>query len=372
MNYGALKPAKGAQNYEPNKVEARLSKATPHASNITPDLHLKYFADFCRNVQEVGGATPHLTMVGETCRDAATSEILWRGGCYAGVYNFAGAEVIWRTWQPGQILANPGAWAGWVKSHWAALPLRKERKAVNNPDRFAECMLSFAEWQQRAVHQAWWHLAAWPPPKSELYDQAWESFTSVRFMGRYIAIRFLEYMKRYLNRPALVMPDMRPADAPYPRQSLSLMYPEYTDVLRGNNSPENIRLTHQIAADCMRRLLDLHGVALDYYTLQSLLCEYKQSVLGRRQYPGRSVDSELSYWNKVYRRPEFESMADGSQMWAVRRASFPAYVLGELQGWAGARDSLGRVLTDHGYTWSDRQFDYVATTDLANPTRRPL
>lgn len=341
--------------------------ATP---GITPENHLKHFADFCRNVTEVGGATPHLTMVGQTCTGAPVDQIIWRGGCYAAMYNFAGAEAIWRHWQPQQVLTEPGRWAGWVQANWAALPLRKERKAVNNTDRFAECVLSFAGWAGTVTGQPWWAASAQPRPDTRLYEEAWASFTGVRFMGRYIAIRFLEYLRRYAGRQALMMPDLRPADAPYPRQSLSLMYPQHEGALRGNNSSENLKVTNQIAADCLRRLSEEHGVVLDYYTLQSLLCEYKQSVLGRRQYPGRSVDSEMVYWDKVYRTANFEALAGGSQMWVVREAAFPHYVLGERQGWAGARDPLGKVLTDHGYTWSDRQFDYMATTDLARPVRR--
>jgi hypothetical protein len=348
---------------------AKLSKPNPYS----PEQHLKYFAEFCAAVVDVGGATPHLTMVGESARGLQPQEKLWRGGCYAATYNYAAAEIIWRTWEPEHVVREPARWAGWVKENWKALPLRRERKAVNNPDRLAECVISFAEWVPTVPQQSWANNL--PSARWGDYQAAWDSFTSVRYMGRYIAIRFLEYMRRHLDYTALVMPDLRPRDAPYPRQSLSLMYPQFESALRGNDSTENVNVTHAVAADCRRRLETVYGVKLDYYTLQSLLCEYKQSVLGQRQYPGRSVDSELSYWDKVYKMPQFANLAEGTQMWEVRKRAFPAYVLGEEQGWAsGARDVLGKVLVRHGYTWSDRKYDYAATLasggDFSKPVRR--
>jgi hypothetical protein len=107
---------------------------------------------------------------------------------------------------------------------------------------------------------------------------------------------------------------------------------------------------------------------LTHYELQSLICEYKQAALGGKQYPVQALDSELgykarvdAYWGK---RP--------TQFYKVRRAHFQHLALGELQGWPGKRKKLGRVLREQGYNWSDVEFNYKASVDLANPVRRGL
>lgn len=324
--------------------------------DISAVEHREYFAEFCAKIQRVGGATPHLSMVVNACPGVGRLESLWRGGCYAAVYNFAGAELLWQSWRFYQVVDRPGEFHGWVERNWQYIPLRKERKAVNNVMRFTESVISMAEWviaQEGAIL-----------PTS--YSELWEDFLQVKYMGRYIAIRYLEFLRRtvpYLNE--IAMPDIRPADAIYPRQSLALMYPDYREELYGNNSRNNIETTNTVATH-LKEYVTEAGVEIDYYTLQSLLCEYKQSVKGRRQYPGRSVDSELKFKTKVSEFGEYNS-----QFYDIRRAIFPIESLGEIQGWNDARNDLGKVLTDYGYTWSDMDYDYMASkSDLANPVAR--
>jgi hypothetical protein len=160
-----------------------------------------------------------------------------------------------------------------------------------------------------------------------------------------------------------------PKDGEHPRKAMALMYPEYHDELMGKNSLREVAITNYIAKLLLSDLKELYGVDTDYYTIQSLLCEYKQSCLAGKQYPGKSVDTMLAYHSKVY---EYwgEDEAQESELWQIRKNIFPSYVLGEVQGWNGVRNELGKVLLDHGYTWNDRDYDYVATTDFSNPVRR--
>jgi hypothetical protein len=333
---------------------------------FTAAEHFRYFTEFCANVQALGGATPHLTMVGESCRQRPLEEILWRGGCYATMYNYAAAEAIWSQWQPESILFRAAAFQNWTQQHWKGLPLRKERKAVNNPKRLAECVISFCQWLDNYAEFENQILHIDNP--RDRYERAWQLFdAAVRYMGRYIMIRFFEYLKRYANFP-LLMPDIRPVGGPFPRQALALMYPGWSTELLGNDRMDNCQMANRAANDCIARLAD-SGVQMDHYTLQSLLCEYKQSALGGRQYPGRSVDSELAYMARAgaYWGTDFGRK---SEIWVTRRRIFPACVLGEIQGWAGPRAVLGMVLRNYRYTWTDVVYDYVRTQDFSQPARR--
>lgn len=334
---------------------------------FTPERHYAYLRDFIKYVSLVGGATPHLTMIGATASQHPFDRRIFLGGCYAATYNYPAAEVIWNVWEePSYVLRNQEGFRRWIASHFAALPLRRERKAVNNRQRLADCIISFCQWSERLNMECWATTTADPRAR---YEQAWVSFNEVRYMGRYIAIRFLEFLNRY-TMIKLTMPDIRPAGATYPRQALGLLYPEYEAALNGNDSVQNLATANRCAANVVMRLAG-DGIVVDYYTLQSLICEYKQSAQGGRQYPGRSLDSELGYWRKVYESQDFRALGSKSDMWRARAESFPRESLGEIQGWAASRDDLGQVLRKHQYTWSDMLYDYqLSRNNLARPITR--
>jgi hypothetical protein len=149
------------------------------------------------------------------------------------------------------------------------------------------------------------------------------------------------------------------------------MYPEHHDVLMGGNSVQEIEKTNEIVNDLLVRLEKNYNVKSDYYTVQSLLCEYKQSVLAKKQFPGKSIDSELSYMNKValYWGEDFKKQ---SIMWDIRKKIFPIWSLGELNGWENLREELGSVLVDYGYTWSDQIYDYHKTITTFGGFRQPV
>jgi len=58
--------------------------------------------------------------------------------------------------------------------------------------------------------------------------EAFDDVTSaIKYMGRYIVIRWLEVARRAFNLPHLAMPDLRSKDGDHPRKALALMYPWY-------------------------------------------------------------------------------------------------------------------------------------------------
>jgi len=345
--------------------------ASPIKNNpFTVDQHLQFFAEFCKGVEYGGGTTPHMLMTVEAARrHESLTEQLWWAGCYAFVYNFATAEILWVNHDPTALdkYDQPNL-EDWIIKHKPGIKMRKERKAVYAPRNLSICMLSYVDYiqQLKSGKKEWFFHDDMPNRYQTAYD---DICSSVKYIGRYIGIRWLEVIRRVFNMPNMEMPDLRSAGGDHPRKALALMYPEYEPELMGGNDIDTLAIVDDVAAFCLEDLKGF-GVTTDYYTIQSLLCEYKQSCLGKRQYPGKSIDTAMAYFTKVY---EYwgEEEAEKSIMWDVRKAIFPKEFLGELQGWNGVRNELGNVLVDYGYTWSDYIFDYKATNgDYASPVYR--
>lgn len=325
---------------------------------MTPEDHFRGLAEFIAGVNRAGGTTPHAAMTVESMRRKDDPlEKLWWAGCYALAYNWPTAEVIHNRWRP-EVPLDETAFVSWLEENWAGVPIRKERKAIYRKPFFAESAAAYLRLAQTMADSDNW-------PQD--YQAAYELFdNATRYMGRYIAIRWLEVMRRAYGLP-WSMPDIHADGGQHPRKAMALIYPADAPALLGGNSSHE-RKVADLAAD--RLLVDLnleYGISTDYYELQSLLCEYKQQVLARKQYPGKSIDTELAY-----RRRVVAHWGDTeTDFWSVREACFPEWSLGEKQGWAGVRPELGSVLLDYGYTWSDDTYDYTATADFSQPVRRP-
>lgn len=324
---------------------------------FSADEHLLYFAEFTKAVQYAGGTTPHMLMAAEASRrQEDIREKLWWAGCYAFVYNFATAEVIYNSWAPGEWKYDE--LVDWARENWKGIKFRKERKAARSPERLATCMTTYAEFADTLQDKEW--FMADYLSNEDRYQMAFDDLCdSVKYMGRYIAIRWVEVIRRVFNMN-LEMPDLRVKDGEHPRKALALIYPKYEKHLMGGNSESELRISNMVVEYCKEDMYKLYGVETDYYTMQSLLCEYKQSCLGKRQYPGKSVDTALSYFDKVYEYWGEEAKSE-SIIYDVRKSIFPEFVLGELHGWHRVRDELGAVLVDYDYTWSDYIYDYMKT-----------
>lgn len=321
--------------------------------------HFLHLAEFIKGVELSGGTTPHVSMtVAAMERQEDPLEKLWFAGCYALTYNWPTAERIFLEWRPYEVEYD--SFLSWSMQNWEGLPLRKERKAVYRKEAFAESACAYLNFAQVLARDDRWPFG---------YERAFRLFNdATRYMGRYIGIRWLEVMRRAFDT-GWEMPDVRADGGEHPRKALALLYPEDAEVLLGGNSKREIAVTDLAAK---RLLVDLeleYGLQTNYYELQSLLCEYKQSVIGKKQYPGKSIDTEMDYFDRVYDHwgPVKSVQSD---FWEIRDEIFPDWSLGEKMGWTGVRKELGGVLVNHSYTWSDAIYDWGKTTDLADPVSR--
>jgi len=313
--------------------------------------HILQLAEFCKGVELAGGTTPHVAMTVESMsRLHDPVEKLWFAGCYAMAYNWPMAERLFQEWPDEDF--NQERFLGWLEQHWAGVFLRKERKAIFRKPFFAECAASYRAFALKAVAAESW-------PSSYLDAFAWMT-GNCKYMGRYIAIRWLEVMRRAfpVECGTWTMSDVRSDGGEHPRKALALLYPEWAPELLGGNTRHEVQVADLAADTCLTDLRVSYGLDLGYYELQSLLCEYKQSWLGRKQYPGKSIDTEMDYFRKVS-----DYWDHDSSFYSVREACFPDWARGELNGWDGVRPELGWALSDYGLTWSDAIFKYEPGLD---------
>lgn len=323
--------------------------------------HWKFFAEFCRYEIAAGGPDPHMRLVGEICRHEQSSwiETAWRGLCYCSVYNVPTAVVLWTHWPAERVRATSVVeLTEWLRNNWRGIAFRRERKAVRTPEKLARCLHSAAEWvrelpAKRMEGQLWFDPSLGQVAR---FEMAYDDACSVYGFGRYIGQKYVEYAHRYMGTAAAAY-DIRPRGGWSPRAALALLFPEHEPALNGGDSPEELRIADMCAREARERLNN-NGILLDWYLLQVLLCDYKQSAVGRRQYPGKSQDTEMEYNAKI--APHW---GECQVMWDARRRIIPDTCLGELQGWHGVRKELGYVLTKHGYTWTDFLYDYLKSKD---------
>lgn len=325
--------------------------------------HWKFLAEFAKYECQAGGPDPHMVLSGEMSREESLQERIWRGGCYIAVYNSPYAEMIWKDWPWERVCKRP--WDDllkWLTKNFPRIETRRERRCVRRPEWMLEYLkgyhdfaLGFAELSQKCNRSP-----------EENFELVWDRALQVPRLGRYVAIKLLEYYRRYCGLD-IRHPDIRPVGGRSPREMLGYLWPDHPQVAEDDDSPEVIALVNKLVLQTKNRLKDEFGVDLDMFKLQVMLCDYKQSWKGKRQYPGRSVDSEMAYALKME-----EAWGSSSSIWSVRKEIFPHENLGELNGWSVVRKELGRVLVDYGYTWTDSLYDYQSSYNLAVPARRQL
>lgn len=319
----------------------------------------KAFADFCRYEKEAGGPDPHVQLSGALAGDNRSSKI-WMGGCYAAVYNSAMAWALYLDRPLDYILeTEEKKLASSLEAQWPWIIFRRERRAARSPTKLARCLKGYAEWATVELPKL--EVLRFAP--EELYEEFWNSALTIPTFGRYITFKLLEYLRRWVGvniRP----PDIRPRGADWPRRTLWELNPTQWTGMEGN-SPAAIDKVNDLASMAKERLASDHGVDLDFYELETLLCEFRQMYHSHKFYPGRPQDSELGYFYRVRKNWPIDG-----RFLDARARLFPHEYLGEKQGWTERREGLGRTLHDHGYIWSDAVYSYSITKDLAKPIAR--
>jgi hypothetical protein len=326
--------------------------------------HWSNLAEFCKWEMWSGGPDPQISLTGRMGELDGVDwpEKVWRGLCYVGAYVVPTASMVWKEW-PWERVNKEGLvnFEQWAMDNWKGIALRKERKCVRSPVKFYKFFNSAAKWLYNKINKD----RGWIDSKKvgkERYDAAWEDVTSIYTMGRYVAIKFLEYGNRYLDFRTEIY-DVRTKGGWSPRTALSLLWPEYKDHLLGDDSTENLKVSDRCAKKTKEKLEIEYGTKVSFFQLQVCLCEYKQTFIKKHHYPGRSHDTEMNYERKI--RDHFGLNVP---FYNARKSLFPNVCLGELSGWDYVRDELGKCLVDHGYTWTDSKYNYVKSKeDLKNP-----
>ena len=333
---------------------------------LAGDIHFRYLAEFARRELAAGGPDPHMRYVGWMSQRFPVAERFWMAGVYVSVYNTAAAEVIWQEWSLESVLSRGLGLDQWLLANWPGIPLRRERRVVRTPLKLAKCLRSYARYADQIFRKV---AATDVYEQSERYEWFWRDTREIFGFGRYARFKLLEFYRRYCELRA-ELPDIRPTGGWSPRETLALIYPQHAEAIAPkSDKADAIRLSNQLALEVQRRLKIEEELDLDLFLLEVFLCDYKQSIIGKRQYPGRSNDSEMEYRWKV---EDWFGSDHPTQLWRAREALTPQECRGEVSGWRNVRKELGTVLADYGYTWSDLVLDYGRTGDLAHPVLRPM
>ncbi len=330
---------------------------------FTTDDHWRYFSEFCRLELASGGPDPQLAMVADMTAHLPLTDRVWAALCYIAPYNVPYGEVVWTRHPWDSVCSSIADLNTWIDQAFAdgKFVTRFERRCVRRADwmreYFAGAREFVLEYQELSTY-----CEALPFPRA--YDYAYARVTSVPRIGRYVAIKLIELLRRSAGLQ-VITPDIRPRDAWSPRLTINALLPELTLTRKGND-PALLAAVNAGCDTIIARLEAEYDIHIDLFQLQVLLCEYRESWEGKRQYPGRSLDSELGY----ARRAE-EQWGHKSGIWESRARLFPHQHLGEREdrGWPGPRKDVAVVLATHKYTWSDLVYDYTKTGNMAEPVR---
>jgi len=322
------------------------------------EKHLKFFGEFCKYEKLTGGPDPHMADVVHMCKDLPVEQKVWRVALYVGVYNIPTAEAIWTKFP--EHPQDNGVLFDFFYDHWEGLRFRRERKSVALDATHGENLTRYCDGAEWTIE----HLLELHGETD--FERVWEFAMGLPHVGRYAATKLVECWRR-LGIVNVDCEDIRPRGGWSPRTALAMIYPEANHDPKG----DDIGQANELAQD----LREGHFPHLSWYDLEVMLCEYKTSYKTKRQFPGRSLDSELSYekaiasyWAEQAGDPE----PPPTEHMRTRIALHPRWALGEVQGWDPKErlKKLGHVVSKFGYTWSDSLYDYNATTDFANPVRR--
>jgi hypothetical protein len=303
------------------------------------------FVSFSELEMSTGGPDPQV----EIAANMAPDNPPWFAGCFVVPYTLGAGVAIYQHFPT----TNLNGIENFLETHWAGIPIRRERRAVWRADKLAICLRSYALWCDNML----------PKLETATYDQVYTSIRhSVKFFGRYAAMKLIEtlYLASVIEASQV---DIRPDGAKYPRRTLADLMNEFS-ILEGNK-PAQLLEVNRIATIAREESIAMGLDDPSWFQFETLLCNYRQALNGK--YPGRSHDRELAHFKKT--EAYWGSQLDTTRFYMLRQTLFPNECLGEIQGWNGARKDLEFVWKEYGYFWCDTKYDYNKTA-LAHPKVR--
>jgi len=275
---------------------------------------IEEFVKFAKEEIAHGGPEPELAPIVWLTKDWSDVDKVWAAGVYCSHHVVPSTVAILQHFpKPQPVIENEAVLAEFLIDHWHALPVRNEMRSHRMPEKRLKCLFDFAVY---ALEERWRHGN---------YDDVWnDSIASVKYFGRYVAIKYMEFLRRMV-RPDLILGDVRAHQAWSVREGLSLLFPETESWMsdREDNTDETIEKVESRATALIEDLKH-HDVNLSHFDAQVLLCEFKQMTRGTF-YAGKSHDEEYDFAKRVethFQIPEF---------WEARKALFPHHILKELQ-----------------------------------------
>lgn len=312
------------------------------------------FADFVAFERAAGGPSPNLKLIkaaGDVV-SGADDELAWLAGCYAAIYNTPGALALWFEWPLERVLrSDEGELKDWLEEN--RLPIHSNRLRTHGaPSRLARGARALAEF---AVSGNW--------ERGDDFDRFWAQVNSVPSIARYFGIKLAGTMYE-LGLTESQQYDIRARGAKNGRKTLALLYEDESLTLKeGGNRGVVIDRVERVAGEVYDWLADEHGLHVNYFQYEAVLCEFNQMVKGHR-YPGKTSDADLDATDKV-------SDLFGPDHPAVRvTATARDQAVPEFQRSRRKRKHLLDVYSDHGYVWSDAVYSDEETTDGSAPALR--
>jgi hypothetical protein len=345
---------------------SKITRIPDGIAERTPAWHFDKIAQFTEYKLQVNEPSPHLRIVGHMAKDYTMNEKLWLLSCYGATYCLPSGQVIWEHWSHDDVRRKPKAFKNWVTDNWKGIVTRTERRCVRTPEKMVDCLSSCAKWIDEE-YKTLPNISA--EDERDYYNKVYDSVMGIRYFGRYISIRFVEGLRRFCGIPATLY-DVRSVGGWSPKRCLMYLYPEHMETLRIDNA-EGDALTDKLVEELIDRVKE-RVPTVDSYVLAAMLCEYKGAFENRHQYVGWTLDQEPLLYDKV--KAYWNDDMDTEMLWKARKDIFPWQVLGEVKDrWWGTRWDLTNVLRDHGYVWTDLQYDYNKTKDadsFAHPIAR--
>jgi len=306
--------------------------------------HWPLFTEFCRAETATGGPDPQVALMAHLPRETDPVEQVWLAGCYGAHHCVPSAWLTWNEFRPKEILDDPKELESWLEESWHALPVRPEMKSHRMLHKRSECLQDFARYALDG---------RWAIPNTA-YDLMWhDSQNSVKYYGRYMAIKYLEILRRTVA-PWLVMTDMRARGAWSPRRTLYMLFPEEEILGQRENRSDKAEQTVERCATEAIQILGTAGIHVNYFQVQVMLCEYRELLCGG-YYAGASHDEELGYISQSRMKFSEHQLAG---IFQARKELFPEWCLGELNGWDDIRQDCWRAWKNHGYIWNDLRYVY--------------